>query len=432
MIIVRLISSVREARRGWSRKQGDTVRKRTARLGLALLAVLALALAGCASEDAVDTGSQAASSGESSPGVTDSEITFGMATPLTGNASSLGIDGQKGAEVFIKWLNDQGGTNGRKWKLVAQDDGFDLQKKATTVQYLIQQEQVFGIWGDVGSTAVSALPLINEQKVPYLFPYALAKQMIDPVQPYVFMDVPMADMQEHALSDWIADNEPGDHKIGLLTLNSADGGDAVSGFKAGKAGKYVVGEQQYERTATSWQPQLVALRSAGVTDIVIHGSDVWTAKILTEAKGLGMTDVQFYGSSGSVTPQVFALAGDAAEGLRAVAINAPSTATDVPGVKEFTDAFAKYEPGYKPGVFALHSWSSGLILAAGMKGIQGDTVTRDGLVASLEKLKNFDTKGITAPVSFTKDNHEGVDKVMLVQGKGGQWVTMTGFIGTTS
>lgn len=408
--------------------------KKTRSVLVALTVSLAMFAGACAASDDTSSTGDTAKSGESaapSPGVTDDEILFGMATPTSGNASSLGIDGQKGAEVFVKWINDQGGSNGRKWKLTVQDDGFDLQKKVTAIQYLIQQEKVFAIWGDVGSQAVAALPVINQAKVPYLFPYALAQQMVDPVQPYVFMSIPMADTQEQALSDYLGEELTGDPKFGLLTLNSADGQDAVKGFKAGAAGKWVVSEQQYERTATSWEPQLVAMKDAGVDHIVIHGSDVWTAKIMTEAKKLGM-DIQFYGSSGSVTPQTFALAGnDVAEGAQAVAIFAPATATDIPGIEEFMAAFEKYEPGYQPGAFALSSWVGGLITAGALEKIDG-APTREALVAELQKLKDFSTGGITADQSFSEDDHVGSGEVMIVEAQGGKWVPITDWIAPKS
>jgi branched-chain amino acid transport system substrate-binding protein len=408
------------------------MKKNARRALLALTLVVALFGAACAaSDDTESSGSGGGGGGATSPGVTDDEILFGMATPTSGNASSLGIDGQKGAEVFVQWINEQGGSQGRDWKLVVQDDGFDLQKKVTAVQYLIQQEEVFAIWGDVGSQAVAALPVINQAKVPYLFPYALAQQMVDPVQPNVFMSIPMADTQEQALSDHLGEELSGDPKFGLLTLNSADGQDAVKGFKAGDAGKWVVSEQQYERTATSWEPQLVAMKDAGVTHIVIHGSDVWTAKIMTEANKLGM-DIQFYGSSGSVTPQTFALAGDdVAEGAQAVAIFAPATATDIPGIATFMEAFEKYEPGYEPGAFALSAWVGGLITAGALENIDGD-LTREALIAELNKLEGFSTDGITADQSFSEEDHVGSDEVMIVEAQGGKWVPITDWISPKS
>jgi len=238
----------------------------------------------------------------------------------------------------------------------------------------------------------------------------------------------MADTQEHILSNYMAKSLGKDARIGFLVLNSADGQEVVAGFKAGKAGPQPVAEQKFERTATTWNPQLVALKQAGVTAIVSHASDVWTAKMLNEARSLGM-NVTFYASSGAVTPGIFELAGkDVMEGTHAVAITAPIDATDITGVKEFVDAMAKYDPGYTPGAYALHSWGSGLIVAEAMRRVKGD-LTREALVDALETMKDFDAKGITAPVTFTKDNHVGVDKVMIVKAQGGKWVPVTPFIG---
>jgi len=401
---------------------GGIVRRSRKRLALgSTLVAGALLLTACGS-------GAGGGAGGGSAGVTKDTITFGMATPLAGPASSLGTDGRKGAEVFIKWLNDKGGTKGHKWKLEVQDSKFTAQGNVAAAKYLIEQKHVFADWGDVGSTALAALSTYNDAKVPYLFPYALAPQMTDP-GPYVFTIVPPSDIQEKAFSDWAAKNITGTHKFGTLALDSADGKGAASGFKAGAAGKYVVASQSYPNGTTNWEAQLIALRSAGITDLVLHGSDAWMATILQEMQQLGMGQVHVWGSTGTVTPLVFKLAGKLADGQNAVSITAPSTADSVPGIHEFLQAFAKYEPGYQPGTFALHSWVTGLIIAKAVDAISGD-ITRDALVKSLEKIKDFDTGGITAPLTFNADQHLGNRSVQIVKGVNGQWLPQTDFIGS--
>jgi len=413
--------------------------KRGKWLSLAVVAGLVLSLVSCGTEaddessgsgGGSDSGSEGGGAGDST-GVTEDEILFGMATPLSGNASSLGIDGQKGAEVFIKWINDQGGTNGREWRLTTQDDGFDPQKKITAVRYLIEEEEVFGIWGDVGSNAVAALPEFEETGVPYLFPYALAPDMYEPVKPSVFTVVPSSGIQEQANGDWIFENYPGDAgddpKFGLLALNSPDGQDAIDGFKESKAGEWVVAEQMFERTTTSWKPQLEALKAEGVTDVVLHASDAWTAKMLSEAQEIGF-DANFYASTGAVTLLIYELAGaDTVEGTHAVSILAAPDDTEVPGVQEFLDAFEKYEPGYEPGTFALHSWVGGLAIAEALNSIDGDP-TREALIEALQGIEDFDTGGITGNLTFSEDNHLGTDEVVIVEAQDGHWKPVSDWI----
>ena len=386
----------------------------------ALVTGLALLLTACG-------GSQSTATSANVPGVTGNSITFGMATPLSGASSSLGTDGQKGADVFIKWLNDKGGTAGRKWNLVTQDDQFNPEKAVTAVRYLIDQEKVFALWGDVGSPVTAAMPVFTQTKTPMLFPYALAHQLTTPVQPYIFSIVPPANVQDKTYSDYIAANlSPGNHVFGFLGLNSPDGQDAIAGFKAGKAGPLFKEVQFFESGTTTWQPQLIALKAAGVTDIATHASDTWTAKILSEAQGLGM-HVTFWASTGAVSPSIFKLAGSLTEGLHAVSINASPTDTGVAGVKEMLDAFAKYAPGYTPGTFALHSWVTGLIIKAALDKV-GRNLTRETLIKALESLKNLATGDIIGPVTITKGDHLAASKLKIVQAKGGQWTSVTGWI----
>lgn len=389
--------------------------------------MLALVLTSCGESkkdaSATDTGSGNAKG--TTTGLTADEIHFGMATPTTGNASSLGLDGQKGAEVFIKWVNDQGGTKGRKWKLTVQDDGFDPQKKIAAVNYLIDQAKVFAVWGDIGSQASAAIPLFEKSGVPYLFPYALDPTIYEPAKPSIFTILQGAGLQEESNGNWIAANYP-DVKIGMLYLNSPDGKDALSGIKKSALGKAVVGEQQFERTTTSWKPQLEALRSAGANAVVLHASDAWTAKIVTEMKEMGW-DAQVFASTGAVTPAYFKLAGSNADGIHAVSIMAAPDDTSTPGVKQMLDAFAKYEPGYQPGTFALHSWATGLIVKKALENVDGD-LSRESLIASLNKLDGVSTGGITGDVSFSKDDHLGVSDVLIVEATGGHWKQVTDWV----
>ncbi|MGA2401494.1 MAG: ABC transporter substrate-binding protein, partial [Syntrophobacteraceae bacterium] len=76
-------------------------------------------LAGCG------TDRQGADSGSPAPGVSDSEILIGSSCPLSGHASFLGTQTIHGLQAFISHVNDQGGINGRRIRLIAYDDAYD-------------------------------------------------------------------------------------------------------------------------------------------------------------------------------------------------------------------------------------------------------------------------------------------------------------------
>ena len=55
------------------------------------------------------------------PGVTDTEVTVGMTTPLSGPAALWGTTAL-GAKAWADYINDQGGVHGRKIKVILKDD----------------------------------------------------------------------------------------------------------------------------------------------------------------------------------------------------------------------------------------------------------------------------------------------------------------------
>ena len=49
-------------------------------------------------------------------------------------------------------------------------------------------------------------------------------------------------------------------------------------------------------------------------------------------------------------------------------------------------------------------------------------INADALKAQIEKMKDFDTGGLTAPLTFSADNHLGNQSVQMVEAKNDQWV----------
>src|SRR5262249_5828053 len=92
-------------------------------------------------------------------GVTDTEIRFGISAPFSGPAKELGQNMKLGIESAFNMANAKGGVCGRRFRLVAADDGCEPAQTAVTMKQLYEKDQVFGLIGNVGTpTAVVALP----------------------------------------------------------------------------------------------------------------------------------------------------------------------------------------------------------------------------------------------------------------------------------
>jgi branched-chain amino acid transport system substrate-binding protein len=58
----------------------------------------------------------------------------------------------------------------------------------------------------------------------------------------------------------------------------------------------------------------------------------------------------------------------------------------------------------------------------------GDELTGANIKAALETLSNFDTGGVTSPLTFTSSSHRGNNALRLYQVEGGVWNSISDFI----
>ena len=92
-------------------------------------------------------------SSASAQGVTKDEILIGGFGPITGPAAYIGLGGRDGLAMAIKEINAAGGINGRKFRLIFEDDGHSPTRALGAVKKLIDQDKVFMIFCAAGSNA---------------------------------------------------------------------------------------------------------------------------------------------------------------------------------------------------------------------------------------------------------------------------------------
>src|SRR5579885_2182337 len=103
------------------------------------------------------------------PGVTATEITIGQTMPYSGPASSYGTIGKADA-AYIAMINDQGGVNGRKIKLISLDDGYSPPRTVEQTRKLVEDDHILLDFNSLGTPTNTAIhKYLNHQKVPQLF-----------------------------------------------------------------------------------------------------------------------------------------------------------------------------------------------------------------------------------------------------------------------
>ena len=113
-------------------------------------------------------------------------LLIGQSVALTGPAAQLGIQMNAGAKLWIDQINANGGINGQTLELRVADDGYEPDRcKANTEKFI--KDDAFALLGYVGTpTCAAALPLINEEKIPFFGPFTGAEILREPFSKSIF------------------------------------------------------------------------------------------------------------------------------------------------------------------------------------------------------------------------------------------------------
>jgi branched-chain amino acid transport system substrate-binding protein len=118
-------------------------------------------------------------------GVTDDTITMGMFFPLTG-MPLYGLPHRDGAMLKFNEANAEGGVNGRKLKVIIEDDACAPAKGLAAVRKLLA-DKVFCLYGgSCTASTLSALSIIKEEKIPLMVPGTMSPKITHPFDRYIF------------------------------------------------------------------------------------------------------------------------------------------------------------------------------------------------------------------------------------------------------
>ena len=83
-------------------------------------------------------------------GISKSEIVIGTIQDLSGPIAAYGKQARNGIQMRVDEINAKGGINGRKFKLMVEDNGYDPKKALLAAQKLVTNDEVFAILGAYG------------------------------------------------------------------------------------------------------------------------------------------------------------------------------------------------------------------------------------------------------------------------------------------
>ncbi len=343
--------------------------------------------------------------GQADPGVSKDTIKLGSFLPLQSGLAAGATQMRDGTEAYFKYINDQGGVNGRKIEWIVENDSYNPQQTVAVVKKLVDRDDVFAIVSTLGTvTNLAVLPFLAQREVPIINPAGGHLNLNKPKDKNVFGILPLSSEIGESMADY-ATGKLNAKKIAVFFQNDQFGKDQRDGaFEyLKKKGIALVGEASYVPADVDVSAQVIALRQAN-PDVVLlavipkHGS-----LFLKEAQKLGWKP-KFIGHNTMADPVVMDLAGDALEGVYVNLMTAVDS-MDQPQVKRANEILAKYSPKTRPGYYPYLGMAGAAVFVEGARKA-GTDLTRKGLIAALENSKRIET-GLVPPLEWSPNYHGG-------------------------
>ncbi len=356
------------------------------------------------------------------PGVTDTEVHLGSSLALTGHAGYLGTQTLRGAEAYLRHVNDNGGVHGRTITVIAKDDSYDPPRCLANTQQFIIDNNVLALFCYVGTpTTVKALPLVEEAQIPLLGMFTGANRLREPFNKYVInIRASYYQETEAAVSHLIDDL--GIKRIAVFYQYDAYGFDGLIGTELAlkKFNLEPVARGSYIRGTEDVIEGLARIRASGAEAIVMVGTYGACARFIQHSSEQDYDPIFYNVSFVGAEELARRIGSDTGTVLMSQVVPQPVSASgDTPNAAvEYVQFLNQYFPGETPSYVGLEGFLNARIMVEGLRKA-GRDLTRESLVKAIESIRDFKL-GPDMAITYGPNDRQGLDQVhftRLVQGR---------------
>lgn len=345
------------------------------------------------------------SAAQGETGVSDQRILLGQSAAFSGPAAQLGIQMHAGAKAYFDHINEQGGVHGRQVNIITADDKYEADLAAANTRRLIEKEEVFALFGYVGTpTSNASLPIFTAAKVPFFAPFTGAQSLREPMNRQIFnIRGSYFDETEHLVERLVS---VGIKNIAVFYQNDAYGLAGLAGVERAlkKMNVKMVGTATVERNSTDVAKAVAALFPKRPDAIIQISAYASVSAFIKEMRKLDYTG-QFYNVSFVGSQALADTLGKDGPGVVISQVVPFPWHKATPVVAEYQRIMTR--AGINSMNFSsLEGFIAAKVFVEGLKRA-GRDLTRDKLIRSLETINvsNFDTGGFN--VNFSPTSHNG-------------------------
>ncbi|MDY6969940.1 MAG: ABC transporter substrate-binding protein [Spirochaetota bacterium] len=354
-------------------------------------------------------------SAKSARGVTDNSVKVGAIFDLTGPLATIIKPIVEAMRNYTRYTNDQGGINGRKIKLIIEDDRYSIPASISAFKKLIYRDKIFALLGP-GSTGETRVLLdqMMKLKLPSI-PMAADRELIEPYKRYIFLSIDTYFTELGVLYDYMIEiSKP---KRPRITLALVDAGvKAVAIRETNFWERFLnvdIDVVLIPVNVLDTTSEVLNIKQNKVDFVIVGHSIPTVALFLRDSKKFGLKAKIFTSYSGT-SEDVIKLAPNAVSNYYGIHPFS-SWYDDSPGMEKLRKITLAYHPGtekpYRGKNYSL-GWVMTKILYEGINRA-GKDLDNERLVDSLETFRNYNTQGICGPITYSSVSHEGLKYVKV-------------------
>jgi branched-chain amino acid transport system substrate-binding protein len=361
-------------------------------------AIAILAAAGCNKGTAVDS----------------NEIVLGHYGSMTGSEATFGKSTDNGIKLALEEINQAGGINGKKVRLITYDDKGEAREAGTAVTRLVTRDGVAAVLGEVASSlSLNGAPICQDHGVPMVTPSS-TNPAVTEVGDMIFRVCFIDPFQGSVCAKFAREHE------GLKAAKAAILYDQAAAYAVGlqdefgkafeKLGGEIVATEIYTAGDQDFSAPLTNIRAAQPDVIFIPGYYTDVGNIAIQARKLGIT-VPLLGGDGWDSSKLGEIAGSAINGC--FYSNHYSQQDPDPRVQDFIRKYKEQHKETPDGLAAL-GYDAARIVCQAIE--RAGSVAGADIAAELAKTKDF--LGVTGKISID-ENRNAVKPAVILEMKDG-------------
>jgi len=347
------------------------------------------------------------------PAAAEEVIKIGSVADVSGPTSETGTPFALGVRTYFNYVNQKGGVNGRKIELLETDGAYSIPKEtAAYKRYAMDGVVAFIAYSTGGHSQI--VKMAARDKI-VIFGAGLAEAVVKG-EPWAFMHAASYDQVWRGEISYQIDRFPGGKpKMAIIYPDNGWGimnRDACRSY-AEKRGIQIVDEGIIAHKELDATTTLLKVKKHDPDFIMASvGTQPVSCVVMRDAKKVGIDTkkVRFYVPIQGIGPLTLQICGAAVEDMIGGAAYSSWDEKDLPGIKLIRQVVGENKP---VDPWFIHGWTCATVLSEGIRAMGSKKATPDNLRQALEGIKNFDTGGITPPISFTPEDHLGAKGVKL-------------------